>query len=74
MAEVETRQSERRKAGVRAGLTVLALVSFQHVGLCQFTRNPSLTHELSNDIQVDEADSETRAHLERVEAFLAGRQ
>ncbi len=40
----------------------------------QFGIDPLLTTELSDDIRLDEADSETRAHLERVEAFLAGGQ
>ncbi len=61
-------------AALRAGLVVIALVVSESVGFCQFTRDPSLTIDLSGDIQVDEADGETRAHLERVEAFLAGGQ
>ncbi len=60
------------RAIAAAWLSVLALVPLgQRAALAQFSSGPA---ELSGSINLDEADSAVRAHLERIKAYVADRQ
>ena len=59
------------------GASVLAAGTPAAVGQFNFAFNPGVAanrFELSDSVHVDEADSATRTHLERVRAFLGNRQ
>jgi hypothetical protein len=70
MTRPSTTQHERFVAAGRGALAWAVLFVFATSGFCQFGDAPQLTTDLSGDIRVDEAAGETRAHLERVDAFL----